>query len=747
MEQGIFGTSGSRLGLVSDTGVGGAITCDDSSTPEGDTGAEGARDDLLECLVMVSRLVGFPRTAGALRSGLPLSDGRLTPDLLVRAAEQNGYGAKLVERKLDAIDPLVLPVILLLKQGQACVLCSRGEDGSFELLSPATGYQVQRVDAADLASRYAGHSLLMKPPQRQDRRAGEGHPPAAGHWFWGTLWRFRRYYLETAMGAILVNILTLAGSLFTMNVYDRVVPNQAYSTLWVLAVGTALAAIFEFVARSLRVYFVDVAGKKADLLLGAALFRQAMARRLELRPASSGAFANLLREFETVRDFATSATLTAITDLPFVLLFLAMIALVGGPLVWVPAASIPLVLVVGLLVQIPLSRIMHEHLVESSRKHGILVEAVEGLEALKASGAEGCMQGHWEDACAASAQSAMKSRFLSGLAINWVVLIQQIETIVMVVWGVYLIHAGQLSMGALIACVILGSRALSPLGQVVGLAVRYQAARAALESLDKLMQAPVERDPSRTYLSRSRLDGAMVCQDIGFAYPGSKVQVLAGVSLRIEPGERVGILGAVGSGKSTLLRIMAGLYQPLQGQILVDEVDLQQIDPADVHRNLGYVAQESTLFYGTLRDNILLGQPLTSDERLLAVTRLTGLDKVAARHPLGLDLPVGEGGAGLSGGQKQLVALARCLVGEPPVLLMDEPTSAMDGNTETAFIAGLRPLLAGRTLVLATHRPALLELVDRLVVVDGGRVVADGPKVEVLQALTRGTSKSLGAKG
>lgn len=695
-----------------------------------------ARDDLIECLAFVAKHAGAPRSIAAIRAGLPRYAGAATPDMLIRAAQQIGFSALLIERKLKEIHPFMLPAVLLLDDGRACVLCRIAEDGnSCEVMVPDSDEELAWISSGDLAARYTGQCVFLRKKSGNDERAGVPAPKADQSWFWGTLWRFRRYYGETVVAAVLVNLLALAGTFFIMNVYDRVVPNQAYATLWVLGIGAVVAMVFEFAMRCLRAWFIDTAGKKADLILGSALFRQTMALRLEQRPASSGAFANLLREFETVRDFAASATLAALTDLPFVALFLFVIALVAGPLVCVPVAAVPLVAGAGLLVQWPLSRIMQENLRESSVKHGVLIEAVEGLGTLKANNAEGFMQKRWEDASAHGAQTATKSRFLSGLAMNYVVFTQQVATVVMVVWGVYLIHGGQLSMGALIAAVMLGGRALGPLGQVATLAVRYQSARAAFRALDALMRAPVERESHRAYLNRPRLSGALVCADLWFAYPGQQQAVVEGVSLRIEAGERVAVLGRVGSGKSTLLKVAAGLYRPLRGQVLLDGVDIQQIEPADVRRNLAYVEQEARLFYGTLRDNIMLASPRATDEELLSIARMTGLDRVAARHPLGFDMPVGERGEGLSGGQKQLVSLARCLLSSPAAMLFDEPTGAMDTATESMFIAGLRPLLAGRTMVVATHRRAMLSLVSRVIVVDGGRVVADGPRDRVLAAL------------
>jgi ATP-binding cassette subfamily C protein LapB len=700
-------------------------------------------DSLLECLAIMTRLGGRPVSTVALAAGLPLKNHRLTPDLFVRAAALQGYSARVVKRDMRRIDKLVLPAVLLLIGETACVLTqlNRGLSGEVEsagIILPEAGFGAKTVPLADLLPRYSGYCIFVQARPRLDPRADEEFPVRAHSWFWGTLWGFKRYYLESMIGAMLINLLTIATSLFVMNVYDRVVPNNAEATLWVLAVGTGLAIGFEFAARTLRGYLIDVVGKKVDLLLASQLFRQALAMRMEVRPASAGAFASNLREFEALRDFFTSATLTTLTDLPFVFLFIWIIGLVGGPIALIPLLAIPILLVAGLLAQIPLASLMQRHLTESSAKHGILVEAVEGVETLKTLSAEGTMQGRWENYTALTAHTAMRSRFISSLVVNLTMLVQQAVTIVMVVWGVYRIADGLLTVGGLIACTILSGRALAPLGQLAGLLTRYQQSRWALVGLNRIMAQPTDRPDGRSFLHRPVLSGQLEFDDVNFSYPRGKIAVLHNVSFRIQAGEHAAILGRVGSGKSTALRLIMGLYRCSSGSVLIDGLDLQQIDPADLRRNVGYVSQDVRLFYGTLRENLTLGSPMADDEAMLTATRLAGLDRFLSAHPLGFDLMVGERGEGLSGGQKQSVALARTLLAAPPVLLLDEPTSAMDHNTEQAFIEHFKGFIKGRTLVLATHKPAMLDLVDRLIVLEAGKVVADGPRDSVLKALTKG---------
>ena len=518
------------------------------------------------------------------------------------------------------------------------------------------------------------------------------------------------------------------------------VPNQAFVTLWSLAIGVVIAMVFEAVARYIRAHLLDRAGKKADLVLGTLLFRQALSIRMEHKPASPGSFANQLREFESVRDFVSSATLATISDLPFVLLFIAVIFFVSGPLGWVPLLLIPLILLVSIVIQWPLARTMKENLRESSLKQGVLIESIEGLETLKAVCGEAYMQRRWENFSALAAATSMKSRGLSSLVTGVVTFFQQVQTVLLVVIGVYLIDAGHLTMGGLIATVMLAGRATAPLSQVVGLAVRFQQAKAALNSLNALMAMPVDHDPSREYLAKPTLSGQIMLKGIEFSYPAPPMQpnpaVLQGINLTIKPGERVAILGRIGSGKSTLLRVMARLYSPVGGQMFTDGLDVNQIDLADWRKAVGYVAQDARLFYGSLRENVMIGRPEATADEFLRVLRLTGLDQVAARHPMGINLPIGEMGEGLSGGQRQLVSLARSLLARPNLLLLDEPTSAMDTQTETIFLQHLQRATKGQTLVVVTHRPSLLGLVERIVVVDEGKVVADGPKDTILAAMS-----------
>lgn len=707
------------------------------------------QDPLLQALVWLCSHHGRPRSGPSLLAGPGIAQ-TLTPPLAVRVLQEAGFNASVVEREPSQILALLLPAVLLLKSGDACILTERVVQGNalrYRILMPPTEPEQPPVEVLasedELLAEYSGLVLFATPRISVGAHGAAGEPDdlqiGGRHWLWGTLRRFMPYYRGAMLAALLSNVLVLMVGLFTSVVYDRVIPHQAFVTLWSLAAGAVLAVLFDLVARQLRSHLIDLAGKKADLILGAILFRKALSIRLENRPESAGSFAHHLAQLEVVREFSTSATMSAISDLPFIALFVAMIWFTAGELVLVMLVAVPVILAMTVGIQAVLRRAMTANQRQQADMHGLLIETMEGMEAVRAASAQGHFQRQYEEANAAAAQTSLRARALSAWVNNVTMVAQQLITVVMLVWGVHLIHDGQLTGGALISAVMFAGRAVAPLSGVVALASRYQGARAALRMLDQLMAQPSERDEQRRYLPRQRIRGSLGLREVSFTYRQAGQErgpmVLKELQLAIQAGERVAILGKIGSGKSTVLRLLAGLYQPSDGYTEVDGIDLRQIDPSDYRAQVGFVAQEPRLFRGTLRENILLGRAHAVAEGLPEVLRLTGLDKVAAAHPLGLDMPVGEGGSMLSGGQRQLVALARCLVTQPQVLLMDEPTSSMDAQTEQQFIQQLKGLVAQRTLLVVTHRPALLELVDRIVVMEAGRVIVDGPKAKVLAAL------------
>ncbi|NNG03573.1 MAG: type I secretion system permease/ATPase, partial [Inquilinus sp.] len=701
-------------------------------------------DSLLASLVVLTRHFDRPMSADALISGLPLVDNRLTPALFVRAAARAGLSARLVKRPLAKLSKMVLPTVLLLHGERACMVTDlHGDEAS--VVVPETGGGVRRLPMDDLAGEYSGFALFVRPEYEFDGRSSHDRdePRHPKSWFWGTIVQFWPSYAEVVLTAGIINMLALASPLFIMNVYDRVLPNQAISTLWVLVAGMALALLFDFLLRNLRGVLIDTVGRRADVLLAARIFEQVLNLQMKVRPSSTGAFTNHLREFETVRDFFTSATLASLTDLLFVGLFITIIFLIAGPLAWVPVVAVVIAVTAGLLVQWPLSQAVKQTQRESAQKHAILVETVSSLDTIKSLGAEGRMQRAWERFVGMTSRTSQKSRFYSALGVNLTTMTTQAVSICTVIGGVYLVSAGRMTMGAIIAAVILGGRAVGPLGGLANTLSRFHQSRTALTTLNRLMLLPVERPAEKRFLSRPIQHGRIEFRGVSFRYPGSDIPALADASFRIDPGERVGIIGRIGSGKTTIGRLLINLYEPDEGAALVDNVDLRQYHPSDIRRGIGFVMQDVVLFHGTVRDNIALGHPKADDALILRAAQLAGVDDFVGSHPQGYNMEVAERGQNLSGGQRQSIALARALLMDPHILMLDEPTSAMDNTSEQVFMRRLASVLkTGRTLLLTTHRMSLLRLVDRLIILDKGIIIADGPRDEVLRQLKEGTLRA-----
>ncbi|MFH1602310.1 MAG: type I secretion system permease/ATPase, partial [Pseudomonadota bacterium] len=607
-----------------------------------------------------------------------------------------------------------------------------------KLLFPDTAQGSVTLSRADLSRRYDGIAIFVRPHFRFDQRTPEIKKAVQRHWFWGALLEQLPVYRDILSAAALVNIFALAAPVFTMNVYDRVVPNNATETLWMLAAGLLLVIGIDYVIRLLRGHFVDLASSRIDLQLSALIMERVLGMRLATRPASVGSFAANLRSFETVRDFIASATVTAIIDLPFALLFLFVMVWISWPLVAFPVMGIVGVLIYSYVIQYKMHELSETTFRAAALRNATLVESLTALETIKANGAEGQMQVKWEKTAAFLARTSARLRLLSSSVTNGTASITQLVNLLTVVAGVYLIHERMLTMGGLIACTMLGGRAMAPLGQIVGLLMQFQNAKTALGSLEKIMVTPGERSDASTYVSRPEIRGDIEFRDVRFAYPGQMRAALHRVSFRIKAGEHVVILGRVGSGKTTLHKLMLGLYEPTEGAVFLDGVDLRQLDPADLRRNVGYVEQDTMLFYGSLRHNISLRAPYADDQAVVEAAEVGGLAEFVNRHPEGFDMIVGERGASLSGGQRQGVAIARAVMLDPPVLLLDEPTSAMDFSSEAEFRARLARVAKEKTVVIVTHRLSLMELVDRIIVIDDGKIVADGPKEAVVQALQSG---------
>lgn len=655
----------------------------------------------------------------------------------------HGFHVSVASEPVHQLPRDQLPMLVVLKgpdaaiwesvQGEALVLrrYTAAPDGSVQSAT-------QTLSWAQLREQYVGTALLVQPDEMADaERVGDAGINQR-HWFWSAFALLRPYYGDCVVAAVLINLLALAGSMFSMNVYDRVIPNAALPTLWVLAIGVTLAGLLEMGLRTVRAYVVDEAGKRADLMLSAAIFRKSMDLFPKDRPSSSGQYAGQVREFDAVREFVSSTTLVSLTDLPFAVIFLLVIGYLAGSLVWVPIVAGLVVLVVGLVSQWPIAKSVERYQYENSQKLAFLVEAVERTETVQALGAQGAVQSRWERLCAIAARSAMTSRMTSALALNITQFVQQFSATALILWGVFLILEGHLTTGGLIGCSILASRALGPMAQVAGLMTRWQQTKVAYVALDRIMHLEGRYDPRRNYVQLDPQPGVLEVRGLEFTYPRSEQKSLHIGHLAFAPGETVAIMGPVGSGKSTLLKVLAGLQFPTVGKVLLHGIDAAQVSPADFRAQIAWVSQDAVLFRGSLRENLLMAAPRIQEERFLHVLRLTGVQQLANQHPQGLDMPVGENGQALSGGQKQMVALARALLSGASIVLLDEPTSAFDEAGEQFLLRALQAELAGRTVVVVTHRPAPLALVQRLVILESGQVVADGPRDAVLQAVRNG---------
>ena len=697
------------------------------------------QDPLQRCLLALARHHGEATSAEALISGLPLEHGRLTPSLFARAAARANLTANVVNRWPAQVSEDLLPAVILSEAEQACVLMGWSADGEVaQVIYPDLPDAEVAVARADLEAFSNGSAILCKPKFKFDSRAPKQALAADEHWFWSAVKNNLPVYRDVLVAAFFINVFALALPLFTMNVYDRVVPNYAVETLWTLAIGLLIVVVMDFTLRMMRSYFLDLASERIDRHVSADIMERVLGSRLEHRPASVGSYAVNLRSFDSVRDFINSVSITTLIDLPFAVIFCAVIFWIA------PMVLLPLLAgVVIVLVYVSVGRGKLRELSETTYRAGVqrnatLIESLVGLDTIKAMGAESKTQRRWEEATAFLARTGVQLRLVSNANQFVTAGTTQLVTLFVVVTGVYLITEGLLSMGGLIACTMLSGRVMAPVGQLAGLLTQFQYAQISLGSVDQIMETPQERPEGARFLTRETFGGEIEFKDVTFSYPGAEMPSLVDVSFKIKPGEKVAILGRVGSGKSTLQKLAMGLFQPSEGAVLIDGIDLRQLDPAEYRKQVGYMPQDLTLFHGTLRDNIVIAHPYASDSDVLKAAEQANLLEFVNRHPQGFDMTISERGDSLSGGQRRCVALARAVLGEPPVVLMDEPTGSMDHSTEVAVKSSLAEFISGRTWIVVTHRNSLLEMVDRIIVIDNGKIVADGSRQSVITALQQG---------
>jgi len=694
-------------------------------------------DPVLDCLTYLARQADRPSSPVLLRAGLALSsDGKLPFHQIEPALEQVGMRAEPIARGLRGWPERKCPAILELSDDRAAVLLER-RDSEGLVFAPGVS-EPMWVKLAELEPAYTGRAIAVEIDPTRERESERPWDEAKRkHWFWSEVWKIRREFSPVLLAALIVNMLAFAMPLFTMNVYDRVIPNKAVSTLWVLAFGVLLALAFDFVLRIARSRLIDELGRKLDAKLSQKLFEKVMNLPMAQRQGSTGAFARRVSEYELVRDFFASTTVVLAVDVLFLVLFLVLITVLAGWLVMVPIVGIAFMLVAGISLQKAMGRAALDAQADASLQHSVLIESIAGAETLKASRAEGQMLGRWRRYSSMSAATQERMRQLTSVAVNLASVSQQLISIGLLIGGFYQFQQGDMTMGAIIAIIMLSGRSLQPIGQLAFLITRGKQATATLASLQRMMEGEDERQASLRSIVPEIRAGHIELTNLSFRYPEAARDSLSGINLKVQPGDRIGIIGRVASGKSTLGRVVCGLYPPTEGVMTVDGLDSRQYHPHQLREAFRFVGQDAEVFSGTVRDNLMLGAAQADDQQLIDAVIRSGADIFLSRDAAGFDLPVGERGSRLSGGQRSLLVLARALVSPSKLLFLDEPTGSMDTQTEQYFINHLKTALAvDQSLIVATHRHNMLSILNRLIVIDGGKIIADGPRDEVMKHMT-----------
>ena len=706
------------------------------------------KDTLLESLVLYTRLFHKPFSAESLLSGLPIGSS-LTSQMLFsktnpkslfsRAALRAGLKSTIIERPINDILSLQLPVILLLSNENSCILESFNEDKTkAKVVFPGIEEPLAEwVDVDKLEEEYLGFAFMLKKAYEYEHENDKKTLDLSNqkHWFWSTLGFSRKIYFDCILASILINLFVLATPLFTMNVYDRVIPNNAQETLLVFTIGIVVVFLLDASLKFLRTYFLEMAGKKSDIIMSSIIFEKILDLQMHAHPKSVGSFANNIKSFDSIRGFLTNATLSILIDFPFAILFLAVIFYLSGVLVLVPISIIFIIVIYALMIKKPLQISIESTYEASAKKNGILIEALQNIETIKAQGLAGNIQFNWEESTGEIANKSLKSKLISSSIPTITSLLVGLNTVLIIVFGVFLIQKFELTMGGLIATMILSGRAIAPMGQIVGLITNFEDAKTSFKMLDDIVNKPLERPIAREFVKRPSLKGNIEFRNVSFKYPESEAYALKDVSFTIKEGEKVAFIGRIGSGKSTIAKLILKLYEPQEGSILIDGIDISQIDPADLRKKISYVPQDIHLFRNTIKNNILGSYKFVDDEWMIKCSKISGTDEFVKLHPVGYDMPIGERGAGLSGGQRQSVGIARALINDSKIYLFDEPTNAMDQTSESNVLNNLKENLEEKTLFLVTQKMNMLDLVTRVIVMNQGEKVLDGDKMEIIKKL------------
>ena len=705
------------------------------------------KDSLLESLVLYTRLFHKPFSCESLLSGLPtstnLTDQMLfsktnSKSLFSRAALRAGLKTIIIEKPIKNILSLQLPVILLLSNENSCILESFNEDKTKAKIIFASDEPLEEwIEIDKLEDEYLGFSFMLKKMYEYEDENGKNTLDLSNqkHWFWSTLGFSRKIYLDCILASILINLFVLATPLFTMNVYDRVIPNNAQETLLVFTIGIVVVFLLDASLKFLRTYFLEMAGKKSDIIMSSIIFEKVLDLQMHAHPKSVGSFANNLKSFDSIRGFLTNATLSILIDFPFAILFLGVIFYLSGILVLVPISIIFIIVIYALMIKKPLQNSIESTYEASAKKNGILIEALQNIETIKAQGLSGNIQFNWEESTGEIANKSLKSKIISSSIPTITSLLVGLNTVLIIVFGVFLIQKFELTMGGLIATMILSGRAIAPMGQIVGLLTNFEDAKTSFKMLDDIINKPLERPIAKEFVKRPTLSGNIEFRNVSFKYPDSEAYALKNVSFKITAGEKVAFIGRIGSGKSTIAKLILKLYEPQEGSILIDGIDISQIDPADLRKKISYVPQDIHLFRNTIKNNILGSYKFVDDEWMIKCSKISGTDEFVKLHPMGYDMPIGERGSGLSGGQRQSVGIARALINDSKIYLFDEPTNAMDQTTESNILNSLKENLEEKTLLLVTQKMNMLELVSRVIVMNQGEKVLDGDKIEIIKKL------------